>query len=207
MKEKLILFPCNGNALEALDCINDTYELIGFVDDNVEKISTQVAGVTVYSRALFNEFPEAKVLAVPGSPTSYSQRKEVITSLHIDKNRFISLIHPSAIISKNADIGTNCLIMAGVIITSNAQLEDHVCVLPATVIHHDSLIKAYTLIGFNVTIAGHTTIHENCYIGSGSTIINTISIAPYTLVGIGSNVIRSIHQQRSKVGGNPARSL
>ena len=97
--------------------------------------------------------------------------------------------------------------MAGVIITSNAQLEDHVCVLPATVIHHDSLIKAYTLIGFNVTIAGHTTIHENCYIGSGSTIINTISIAPYTLVGIGSNVIRSIHQQRSKVGGNPARSL
>ena len=32
MKKKLLIFPFNGNGLEALDCIDKNYEFIGFVD-------------------------------------------------------------------------------------------------------------------------------------------------------------------------------
>jgi sugar O-acyltransferase (sialic acid O-acetyltransferase NeuD family) len=146
------------------------------------------------------------VLAVPGSPTSYTRRGEIIDGLGISADRFATVIHPQAHIGKGVKIGANCLIMAGVVITGNAVVEDHVCILPNSVIHHDSVIRRYTLIGSNVTVAGHTIINEACYIGSGSSIINGIEIGRATLIGMGSNVIRSVGEN-SKMAGNPARKI
>ncbi|MCK7470637.1 MAG: hypothetical protein MZU95_07475 [Desulfomicrobium escambiense] len=30
---RLLIFPCNGNGLEALDCLGDAFRCIGFIDD------------------------------------------------------------------------------------------------------------------------------------------------------------------------------
>ncbi len=84
-----------------------------------------------------NDFPEARVLAVPGSPTSFRSRKDVVTGLALNVERFARVIHPAATIAPLAVIGYNVLIMAGVVITSNCVIGNHVCVLPNTVIHHD----------------------------------------------------------------------
>jgi len=43
-KQSLLIFPANGNGLEALDCLGETYTVRGFVDDDPEKIGTQFAG-------------------------------------------------------------------------------------------------------------------------------------------------------------------
>ena len=31
---ELLVFPCNGNAVEALDCLAEGQQLLGFVEDN-----------------------------------------------------------------------------------------------------------------------------------------------------------------------------
>jgi len=204
--EKLLIFPFNGNGLEALDCLGKNFELIGFIDDTKEKQEKNKLGFEVFSRAFIKKFHEAKILAVPGSPTSYHIRKRIILELKIPKKRFAQVIHPSAKISPFAKIGNNVLIMAGVVITSNAVIGNNVCILPNTVIHHDTEIGDYTLIGSNVTIAGNTKIGKNCYIGSGTSIINNIEIGDKTLIGMGTNVIKSL-PKNSKVVGNPARQL
>ena len=188
----LFLFPFNGNAIEALDCVSDKYNVIGFIDDNPEKQNTSYAGIPVFPRSILTKNKTAIVLAVPGSPNSYKERKQIIDGLQIDPERFIHIIHPQAHISKHAKIGVNTLIMAGVVITSNAQIGNHVCILPNTVIHHDSHIFDYCVIGSNVSIAGNTLIKENCYIGTGSSIINGITIEQNSLIGLGSTVIKSI---------------
>ena len=205
-QQPLLIFPCNGNGIEALDCLGDAYRLIGFVDDTQEKQGANVQGSSVYGREVLARWPEARILAVPGSPTSYRMRKQIIESLGIGADRFVSLIHPSASVSQLAQIGRNVLIMAGVVITSNAIIGDHVCVLPNTVIHHDVVIGAWSLIGSNVTIAGYTTVGENCYIGSGASIMNGLRVGDAALVGIGSNVIRDVAPS-AKVVGNPARQI
>lgn len=206
MKKQLIIFPYNGNALEAIDAIGDNYEFIGFVDDTKEKQGLQKNGFNVYSREFLEKHKEAKVLAVPGSPTSFLKRKVIISSLNVTKDRFATVIHPHATVSPLANIGHNVLIMAGAVITSNAIIGNHVCILPNTCIHHDDEIGDYTLIGSNVTIAGFVKIKENCYIGSASSIINNIEIGTGSLIGIGSNVIKSI-SENSKAVGNPAKIL
>lgn len=205
MKE-LLIFPYNGNGIEALDCIPDNFKFIGFVDDTIEKQGVNEFGHTVFNREALTKFKNAYILAVPGSPSSYMFRKKIIDDLNISKERFATIIHPTARVSPLAKIGRNTLVMAGVVLTSNCKIGDNVCVLPNSVIHHDSSIGDYTLIGSNVTVAGHTTIASNCYIGSGTSIINGITIEEGTLVGMGSNVIKSI-PRNSKVVGNPARIL
>jgi sugar O-acyltransferase (sialic acid O-acetyltransferase NeuD family) len=204
--QDLLIFPYNGNGLEALDCLGNTFNFIGFVDDTIEKQGTNKFGHKVFDRTAFSIFPDAKVLAVPGSPSSYLFRKEVINSLNINQDRYATVIHPDASISKNAKIGNNCLIYAGVVITSNAELGSHICILPNSVIHHDVSIDDYTLIGASVCIAGGTRVGKNCYIGSGSNVINSIEIGNNVLVGMGSNVLKNV-EENSKIAGNPAKVL
>lgn len=204
--KKLLIFPFNGNAIEAADCLGGEYELIGFIDDTPAKQGDTAWGVKVYSRAALAEFSDAFVLAVPGSPGSYKKRQEFIDALPVAKERLATVIHPSARIGKQVKIGRNCLIMAGVVITSNARIGDHVSILPNTVVHHDAVVNDYSLIGSNVAVAGATTIGRNCYIGSGTNIINGISIGDFSLVGLGSNVIKSI-PAHSVAAGNPAKLL
>ncbi|MDD5580537.1 MAG: acetyltransferase [Methylobacter sp.] len=204
--QPLLIFPYNGNGIEALDCIGSAYQFIGFVDDTPQKRGVDPNGYPVLGREAFAQFSDASVLAVPGSPSSYKNRKETIQGLGIAEERFAKVVHPAAHVSPLASIGNNILIMAGVVITSNALIGSHTCILPNTVIHHDVVVGDWVLIGSNVTIAGNTVVEENCYIGSGSSIMNGLRVGSGTLVGLGSNVIRNI-VAGARVAGNPARAI
>lgn len=204
--QPLLIFPYNGNGLEALDCLGQAYRLVGFVDDTPGKQGVDRHGCLVTGREALQRWPEAQVLAVPGSPTSYRSRRSIVEALGLPSTRFARVIHPSARVSPLAKIGHNVLIMAGVVITSNAVIGDHVCVLPNTVIHHDAHVGSWSLIGSNVTIAGNVMLGENCYVGSGTSIMNGVEIGDGTLIGLGSNVIRSVGGGAC-IAGNPARVL
>lgn len=202
----LLIFPYNGNGIEALDCLGDNYRLVGFIDDTPEKQGTGLGGCPVLHRAALVEMPEAAVLAVPGSPTSYRSRRAIIEGLGVPEERFACVIHPSASVSPMAVLGHNVLIMAGVVITSNAVIGNHVCVLPNTVIHHDTVIGDWTLIGSNVTIAGQVNVGENSYIGSGCSIMNGVRVGEGALLGLGTTVIKDV-SAGSKMVGNPGRRI
>jgi sugar O-acyltransferase (sialic acid O-acetyltransferase NeuD family) len=203
-KKKLVIFPCNGNGIEALDCIRpDDFDFIGFIDDDPCRKS---ASYEIFQRDILSRFQELYVLALPGSPASYAYRAQLIDSLAVPNDRFITAIHERASIGRAVKIGFNSVIMAGVVLTSNVMIGNHVCILPNSVIHHDSFVRDYTLIGSNVAIAGSCDIGLNCYIGSGSNIMNGISIGKFSMVGLGSNIIRSTGDH-SKMVGNPARNI
>src|SRR5215813_2112086 len=182
----LLIFPCNGNGLEALDCLGNAYRCVGFVDDTPEKQGRAAHGFPVFGRDALTERSDALVLAVPGSPASYRSRRRIIESLGLSTERLAQVVHPAARVSPLALLGRNVLIMSGVVITSNAVIGDHVCILPNTVIHHDVVVRAWSLVGSNVTIAGGTEVGENCYIGSGSSIMNGLQLGDGVLVGMGT---------------------
>lgn len=206
MKQKILLFPYSGTAIEALDCLSSDFELIGFISDNAEVIGNQAFGYTIFNRSIIDKEPEAKLLAFPGNPSNYLNREKIIESLNLPLERFATIIHQKAAVSPLADIGKNVLIMAGVVVTSNAKIGNHICILPNSVIHHDVVVDDFCLIAANATIAGNVNIGKNCYIGAASSIKNGLSIEAKSLIGIGSNVIKDVRDSAVMVG-NPAVSL
>ena len=202
---QLLLFPCNGNAAEALDALDAGWDVLGFVDDEPAKQGTLCHGLTVHSRAAFARWPEARVLAVPGSPRSYRSRRAAIEGLGCD-TRWAQVIHPAARVSRHARLGRHVLLMAGVVLCAGAVVGEHVCILPNSVIHHDARIGDFSLVGSNVSVAGGARVGENCYLASGSSVIDGAEIGDFALVGLASTVLRGV-ARNARVAGSPAREL
>ena len=204
--KKLLLFPANGNAIEAIEALGNDIELIGFVDDDKAKQGKEILGFPVLSRDAFESYPDAYVLAVPGSPDTFKDRERVIKGLHLDGNRFISIIHPSSSISKNASIGKNVFIQAGCTVTSDAKISDHVVILPGCIVHHGCIVGEYAMLGAQTVLSGSVNIKKNCYLGAGARVKNGVTIEKNTLVGMGSVVIKNLKSDIT-VAGVPAQEL
>lgn len=205
----LLIFPCNGNGLEALDAIDalgTTYRLVSFLDDRPGAPSAPSMTFQVRTRSALDEYPLARVLAVPGSPSSFRERQSLIEGLGISYDRWATVIHPSASVSARARIGRNVLILAGAVVTSNAVVGDHVCVLPNAVIHHDVVVGPWTLVGSSVVLAGGVTVGPNAYLGSQASIKPRVRIGEGAMVGMGSIVLNDV-EPNAVVAGCPARPL
>jgi sugar O-acyltransferase (sialic acid O-acetyltransferase NeuD family) len=213
MANKLLLFPFGGNAREALMSVfavnerSKEWDILGFVDDDRNKRGMECCGIKVLGGGeVLKEIPDAYVLAVPGSPTNYRKRNEIIAGLALEQSRFATIIHPSVVRSPDSTVGYNTLIMPNVVISCGVRIGCHCVVLPNTVVSHDSVVDDYCCVGSNVTISGSVHIESGCYIGSGTKIREDISIGEGSLVGLGSNVISDIAPGVIAVG-SPAREL
>lgn len=213
MSKKLLLFPFGGNAREALMtvlAINERkkeWDIVGFIDDDKSRHGKECCGVKVLGgRETLNEFPDAFVLAVPGSPTSYPIRNEIIGSLNLDESRFAKIIHPSVAIAPDATIGHNTLMMPNVVISCGVTIGSHCVFLPNTVVSHDSRVDDYCCLGSNISVSGSVKIGAGCYIGSGTRMRENITIGGRSLIGLGSNVISDV-EAGVVAAGNPARVI
>ncbi len=213
MSADLIIFPFGGNAREALMAINATnkiikkWNIIGFIDDDSSTWGRQCCGVKVIGgKDVLNKQINSYVLAVPGNSDNYLKRKEIIESLGLKRERFPTIIDPSAVISDDSTIGYNTIIMPNSVVSCGVEIGNHCVVLPNSVISHDCKIGDYCCIGSNVSISGNVIIGSNCYIGSGVNIREKLIINTRTLVGLGSNVVCDI-EEGAVVAGNPARLI
>ncbi len=213
MSKDLILFPFGGSAREALvtiqscSILSDEWNILGFVDDNSELKDKECCDVKVLGgREVFDQNKNAYVLAVPAHPDSYLKRKMIIDNLGIDFKRWATIIHSSCVVSKDAQIGVNTIVMPYGFISSKASIGNHCVILSRSIISHDVKIKDYCCLGGHVTISGSVVIDEQSYIGSSATIREDISIGRGALVGMGSNVVGNL-QSGVVVVGNPAKEI
>ncbi len=192
--------------MEAVDALGQTYRFLSFIDDRPGSPSAPPLSLPVTSRRALQDHPQARVLAVPGSPATYRGRRALIEGLGVPFERWATVVHPSASVSGRARVGRNVLIMAGAVVTSNAVIGDHVCVLPNAVIHHDVVVGDWSLVGSGVVLAGGVVVEPNVYLGSQSSVKPRVRIGEQSLVGMGSTVLNDV-PPLSVVAGCPARPL
>lgn len=128
--------------------------------------------------------------------------------LWLRKNGFnvISLIHPSASISKSASIGLGTIVMAGVTINSSVKVKDGVIVNTNSSVDHGCYVEKFSHICPGVNIAGDVVIGQHTLLGIGACVVESVKIGEHVTVGAGSVVLSDI-KSRSKVVGAPARMI
>ena len=121
-------------------------------------------------------------------------RKMIVERLKANNSaiKFVTAIHPSAVISPSAKIGEGTVVMAGAVINADAVIGNHCIVNTGATVDHDCVIEDYCHVAPGVHISGGTHVGEGTWIGVGSSVIQCLNIGKNCMIGAGSVVVKDI---------------
>jgi acetyltransferase EpsM len=210
-KKKVIIIGAGGNAeviASTIDDINkdkNSLEIVGFFDDeiNKDKVLGKITKKEVDKFKRFNDIFFIWSLRSVNLKANILQKYKII---NINRNKLLTIKHPSSIISSSAKIGNGVTIQPLVNIGPNVTIKDNVHIFSQAMIGHNTTLENFSYIANNSSIGAFVKIKEGGYIGMNSTIKERIDIDKWSVVGMGSVVINNV-KKNEIVAGNPAKKL
>lgn len=183
--------------IERINGAAPVWKLTGFLAQDGKKIGESRNGYPVLDGPEgMNRFPDAWL--VPDN--------EWPKDIPLPWERVISIVDPSAFVSRTAVIGRGCVIYPHGYIGANAVLGDRVFMLAGCTVNHDDVIGNNTALTSGVTLAGSVVVGNGCYMGQNCTVRQFLHIGEGSTVGMGAVVVKDVPPNAVMVG-NPARIL
>ncbi len=178
------------------------WEKIVFIDDHAAAdslLGCPVIGFQAFRKRCSTE--DTRFVITIGEPKF---RREAFDRMIEAGYHGARLIHPSACISPDVELGEGAAIGPDVFVGSLARIGKNFYAAKGAAVGHDAVIGDHTRIGASAFVGGHTVIGENAFIGSGAMLKDRISIGDFSVVSIGSVVFSNV-EANTTVIGNPAR--
>lgn len=145
------------------------FDTLGFIDDAAEKVK-QVWDYPVWGTtadlARYRAYADAAIVALGNNEL----REKLCEQLQAAGFELATIIHPLAIISPRAMIGTGTAIMAGAIIGTEACVGTGVIINSGAVVDHDARVHDYGHVGVNACMAGGSILGKGAWIHAGSSL-------------------------------------
>ena len=202
MSDKIIIIGGKGTAvviaeqiLDAKENFNMNVDFLGFAFDD-PSFGSEINGFPILGKSseIFDKYKDdedVKFIFQLYRPDLLKERIALKESLRIPKNRYYTFVHPSAFVSKSANIGVGSIILAHCVINCNVKIGEF---------------------NTNNFIAGHTCIGSGLSVGFGnffglnSSYRNMIKIGDYNFFGMAANVVKEVSSSMFMLG-NPAKSV
>ncbi|MCD2502911.1 acetyltransferase [Clostridium sp. NSJ-145] len=184
--------------VQQINEIEPTWNMIGFIDDNVDNWGKVINGYSIIGGVDSLDFltqDHYVVIAI----ANYEAKKRIVNRLK-GRFKFATIIHPKVWIHDFMTLGEGSIVYEGVILTANIEIGKHVIISPKCGIGHDSIVKDYVSLLWNVNISGNDLIEEGVMMGSGSTVIQGKTIGQGSTIGAGAVVINDISKYSTAVG-------
>jgi UDP-perosamine 4-acetyltransferase len=181
----------------------------GVVDPDPSKAGTSFCGSPVLGNddQVFSLDPgKALLVNGVGSTGNTDQRKLVFEKFTKKGFRFFSVIHSSAVVFPDVEIGEGVQILPGAIVQPGSTLGANVLVNTGSIVGHDCKIGDHTHLAPGSILSGGVTIEQECHIGTGASILQQKKVGQGSIVGANSLVVRDV-PPRSKVIAPLARTL
>lgn len=117
---------------------------------------------------------------------------------------WINCIHPSAVVSKYAQIGIGNYIGPGACLMPGVRIGDNNIIDPLGLLSHDVVLGNHNHVAGHASILGRVKIGDTNLIGSNSTVLPDLTLGSHNLVGAGAVCTKSVGDQKLLVGV-PAR--
>ena len=114
------------------------------------------------------------------------------------------LVHRSAIISPDAEVGEGTAVCQGVFVGSLAKVGKNCYLSRNASVGHDAVVGDHTRLGVNAFVGGHAVIGENAFIGAGAMLKDRIRVGSTSVVAMGAAVFDDVPDCATVIG-NPAR--
>ncbi|MGE3549976.1 MAG: acetyltransferase [Geobacter sp.] len=193
-----------GHAKVLIDALLSASTVIaGIIDPDPLLAGARVLGVPVLGGdAIVTKFPAGEVLLVNGlgSVGPPLRRKQLFEQFKEQDYRFATVIHPSAIIACDAELGEGVQIMAGTIIQPGCRIGTNTIINTKASVDHDCIIGDHAHIAPGVTLSGGVLVGNASHIGTSATVIQSIKIGESSIVGAGAVVVKDVTAGTTVVG-------
>jgi len=208
--ESVLIIGASGHGRSVLDivCQSNNCENVFFIDDTKEINSTTfgikvIGGIKDLPKIYSVRVVKGVIIAI-GDNYSRSVVAENLREM-IQGIEFLSAIHPTAYIGRDAKIGHGTVVMASAVIGSGSVIGKHSIINTSASVDHDCKIGNYSSVGPAAVLGGNVEVDNCSAIGIGSTVIEKIKIGSNTVIGAGSVVLQNIGSDLLAYG-SPAKN-
>jgi len=213
---KLIIIGGKGNGTQVTSTVEDiieaggNWEIQGFLDDKynpdepLEFLGYPVLG-KVTDAARFNHddcYFYFSLFSVKNS----ARMVRYLKSLNVPDQKFATLVHPSAVVSKSARIGCGVCLMAQSFVGPEASLGNHIIGYGQSYISRNTVLEDYAYLAAKACLGAESVMKKGAYLGLASTVLERKIIGAWAVVGAGANVLDNVAEGEIVVG-NPARVI
>jgi sugar O-acyltransferase (sialic acid O-acetyltransferase NeuD family) len=180
------------------------YTVVGFVDPQ-PALGEPINGTPVIAGTI-DELRGRRGLSVLVAIGDNALRNKLFEEASALGLSLPAVIHPAAVVSSTARIGSGTVVMPGAIVAANAEV-GRACILNhGCTVDHDSLIEDNAQICPGVHLGGTVRIGTSAFIGTGANVVPGVTIGAGALVAAGAVVLRDV-APGVKVAGVPARPM
>lgn len=202
--DKLIIIGAGGHGKVVADIALKLgkYEEIVFLDDgNISDcLGLKVVGKTGQAE---KNVGNAEIFVAIGNDKI---REEFVKKLLSVGAILPTLIHPSAIIGANVQIGEGSVVMAGAVINPCAVIGKGCIVNTCASVDHDCLVGDFSHVSVGARIAGTVSVGQRVFIGAGAVVKNNVKVCDNCVIGAGAVVVKDIFEKATYIG-TPAKKL
>lgn len=179
------------------------YDILGFIDDNTSALDNfanyppLIAPIQGYQP----KEDEVFVCSIGGA-----SRQKCMEEIISRGGTFLTMIHSTARIGTNVQIGEGTIVGAYTTIGADAKVGKYNLIQSYTVIGHDSVVGNWNRIDTHVTLVGGTIVQDGADIHTSAMISHNVTIENHSRVAACSFVIRRV-KEGTTVIGNPAKKL
>ena len=197
-KEKIVIIGAGQHARVVLYNIEEQnkYEVVGFLDSNDNRVGEFFEEKEIlgnYQKENLKEFSKkigTNKFFIGFGNMKY--RKKVFDYFINNGWEAVNIIHPNAVVSKNARLGKGILVECGCLITPNPVIGDNVVVNTGSQVNHDNIIENHVYIASGVILSGGIKIAENTLLDDGVIVTLGCSVGKNSLIGAGAVVTKDI---------------
>jgi acetyltransferase EpsM len=208
--DRLIILGAGGHGQVVADILlamNGTGRggtIVGFLDDDPALWQRQFLGIPVLGALC--DLPAIDHELVVVAIGDNGRRMQIGQGLGTQGRRFLTAVHPAAVLGARVKIGAGTVICPGVVVNTAAQVGDGVILNTGAIVEHHCTIGDFSHVAPGARLGGEVIIGETCFIGMGATLLPGIEVGDGAIVGAGATVTQNV-KEGSTVIGTPARPL
>ena len=215
MVKKLIIIGGHGNGTVALSTVEDInavrkeWDVLGFLNDRETEPIHGYPILGKVDKKTVDRYIGDKDVYFFYTLISVKLNHKFLYKLHdleIPVEKFATLIHPTAVISKFSKIGYGVSVQPFVSVGPDVVIGNFVQIYAQALIGHGAKLDDYSYVANNACIGADVHLKEGAYLGTNSTTLEFVILGKWSLTGIGSVVIKDV-EPFTKVVGNPARVI
>ncbi|MFF1879643.1 NeuD/PglB/VioB family sugar acetyltransferase [Leifsonia sp. NPDC058230] len=196
----VVLIAASGLSREVIAADQDTFDVVGILDDNPELHGTMVGGAPVLGGTELAAQLSTALLVCVGSGAGRRRVVERLGLIGVRDDRYATLIDDSVRIPPGCEVGRGSILLAGTVLTADVTIGRHVVMMPHVTVTHDDVVEDFVTLAAGVALGGTVLVRTGAYIGMNAGVRERTTIGPDAIIGMGSVVLGDVPSGETWVG-------